>query len=375
MKEPVQHRRIISIAGAFIGFCIGAAFATGQEVLQFFTAYGFLGIAGAFLSSGLYMYMCISFLRAGRGMPAGDGNGIFRYYAGETIGRLFEWYSVLFLYIVMIIMMSGAGAVFSDYYGLSAIWGRLAMGILAVLAVVFGLKRLVTVLAPLGPLVIIGCVAVALLGLWKNGGNLSAAQAFIENTDMVQASGSFWLSGILHATFMAALLAVFTASLGTTVTNKREATMGGLLGGMGFGVGILVVLFVELAYVEEIAFSDVPMLYIANQLGIPAVAPLFSFILLAGIFSTTAPLLWSVSVRFTRDNSLPFRLLSVALTAVAFLASYMPFQRLVNLVLPTSGYVGMVFMLLMVFRQVRGRALFSKTQTVENIRKETTTAD
>ncbi|MDW7678590.1 MAG: hypothetical protein SCK57_13090, partial [Bacillota bacterium] len=30
MKEPVQNKRIISIAGAFIGFCIGAAFATGQ---------------------------------------------------------------------------------------------------------------------------------------------------------------------------------------------------------------------------------------------------------------------------------------------------------------------------------------------------------
>ncbi|MDW7677937.1 MAG: hypothetical protein SCK57_09780, partial [Bacillota bacterium] len=95
----------------------------------------------------------------------------------------------------------------------------------------------------------------AVLGLWKNGGNLSAAQAFVENTEMVQASGNFWLSGIL------------------------------------------IVLFVELAYIEEIAFSDVPMLHIAGQLGIPAVAPLFSFILLAGIFSTTAPLLWSVSVR------------------------------------------------------------------------------
>lgn len=152
---------------------------------------------------------------------------------------------------------------------------------------------------------------------------------------------------------MAVLIAVFTASLGTTVANKREAKMAGLLGGLVFGIGILLVLLVELAYIEQIAFSDVPMLFIAKELGIPGIALLFSFILLAGIFTTSAPLLWSISVRFTKDKSPQYRLLSLVIATTAFLVSYMPFQNLINMIFPTLGYAGILFLLLMIGKQLK----------------------
>lgn len=353
MKQRISGKNVYSVAMAFIGYCIGAAFATGQEVLQYFSSHGLLGIAGVAISCVLYIYMCTSFLLAGLDIPSGDGNEVFRYYAGDKVGRLFEAYTILLLYTMLVIMLAGAGAVFAQYYGLDPFWGRLTMAVLVLLSVIFGLHRLVTILAPLGALVIIGCMAVALIGFLKNAGQLQYAQAYVESTDMFKMSESFWFSGILHATLMVVLLAVFNTSLGTTINNKREAYLGGLLGGGAFGVGMLLVVLAELAHIEHVAFSDVPMLYIATQLGIPAIAPFFSIVLLAGIFTTTAPLLWSTCIRFAEDKTPRFRLLALVLSAVGLFASFMPFQKVVNLVFPTVGYVGVVFMAFMIVKQIR----------------------
>jgi len=315
MKQRISGKTVYSVAMAFIGYCIGAAFATGQEVLQYFSSHGFLGIAGVAISCVLYIYMCTSFLLAGLDIPSGDGNEVFRYYAGDKVGRLFEAYTILLLYTMLVIMLAGSGAVFAQYYGLDPFWGRLTMAVLVLLSVIFGLHRLVTILAPLGALVIIGCMAVAFIGFLKNAGQLQYAQAYVESTDMFKMSESFWFSGILHATLM--------------------------------------VVLAELAHIEHVAFSDVPMLYIATQLGIPAIAPFFSIVLLAGIFTTTAPLLWSICIRFAEDKTPRFRLLALALSAVGLFASFMPFQKVVNLVFPTVGYVGVVFMAFMIVKQIR----------------------
>lgn len=47
-------KKSITIAMAFVGIVIGAGFATGQEVLQYFVAFGTMGIIGAALA-GLIM--------------------------------------------------------------------------------------------------------------------------------------------------------------------------------------------------------------------------------------------------------------------------------------------------------------------------------
>ncbi len=45
--------RVLKIGSAFIGIIVGAGFASGQEILQYFTSFGHLGTAAAILSTGL----------------------------------------------------------------------------------------------------------------------------------------------------------------------------------------------------------------------------------------------------------------------------------------------------------------------------------
>lgn len=57
-KQIVSKSKVISFAGAFIAFLIGSGFATGQEVLQYFTSYGYFGMTGV-----LVVYLLFSIRR------------------------------------------------------------------------------------------------------------------------------------------------------------------------------------------------------------------------------------------------------------------------------------------------------------------------
>lgn len=52
-----MNKQSIQIALAYMSVVIGGGFASGQEVLQFFTGYGLIGIAGTLVSGLLFAFL------------------------------------------------------------------------------------------------------------------------------------------------------------------------------------------------------------------------------------------------------------------------------------------------------------------------------
>ena len=57
-KEKSSVGRMLQIGGAVVGTLVGSGFASGQEVMQYFTAYGIPGVWGAVLTMVLFALMC-----------------------------------------------------------------------------------------------------------------------------------------------------------------------------------------------------------------------------------------------------------------------------------------------------------------------------
>lgn len=49
-------KKAFQIAGAYIGVIVGAGFASGQEILQFFTSFGWISIAGTCMATLLFAF-------------------------------------------------------------------------------------------------------------------------------------------------------------------------------------------------------------------------------------------------------------------------------------------------------------------------------
>ncbi|GAB3670303.1 membrane protein [Zhihengliuella somnathii] len=320
--DTARARRIpraLMFAGAIVAFLIGSGFATGQEILQYFASYGFWGIAGTgLLVLALMTYVCIEFLTAGQSQRFERPSRIFHYYCGRYLGTFFDYFSILFVFLSFAVMVSGAGAVFQEHYGLSKYVGGIGLALAVGATVWFGLGRLVDVIGKIGPLIVVIAVALGVLGIVRGTDGVAGGNALLPTLELTQASTNWFMSGLSYVGFCMLWLAAFLTALGGTARTRREAANGGLIGGVAFSLACVVVALGLLANIARVNGTEIPLLVLAADLS-PVLASGFSAIILAGIYTTAVPLLWTVSSRFVAEGTPRFKLLTLALAAVGTL--------------------------------------------------------
>ncbi|MDO5114457.1 MAG: hypothetical protein Q4D58_00030 [Synergistaceae bacterium] len=348
-SNKVSPLNVIRFAGAFIAFLIGAGFATGQEVFQYFAAYGYQGVlVGAFVLV-CFVYVGGAFISAGYRERFANTNDIYRYYCGKYVGGFYDYFSIAFIYMSYIVMLGGAGATVSQHYHLAPAIGAILMMVLSAATVVFGLGKIVDVIGSIGPVIVVVAIGVGLASALSNPSGVSAGAALVTSGELeITRVGSNWfMAGTSYVGFCMLWLAAFLAAMGTKANSVKEAVLGTTLGAVGFVAGALVLMFGLLAYVGDLYTSDIPSLVIAAKVW-PALATIFSVIIIAGIYTTAVPLLWSVSARFAEEKTTKFYALTAGLAAVGcFVALALPFRRIVNIIYGINGYVGILLIFFM----------------------------
>ena len=74
-----RFKNIFRCAGAFVAWVIGSGFATGQEVLQFFTSYGYKSYAIILINLVGFLVMGVSLYRTGQKHKDVEGFSHFTY--------------------------------------------------------------------------------------------------------------------------------------------------------------------------------------------------------------------------------------------------------------------------------------------------------
>lgn len=348
--------RIITYAGAFIAFLIGSGFATGQEVIQYFSSYGYWGMAAILVVAILFVYVGTEFVVAGFNNKFHKGSEIYRYYCGDIIGSLYDYFSIAFIFMSFVVMIAGASAAMNQQYGVPGAAAGTAMGVLAGMTVIFGLGRLIDVIGKIGPLIVIATILLGVSAIVMNPEGLRAAGA-IPEMDLLRASSHWFLAALSYVGFCMLWLAGFMASLGAASESKRESVWGAVFGALGFSVALAIIALGIIANIEDLAGSLVPNLVLANKLH-PGIGTMFSVTVVAGIYTTAVPLLWQVVARFSEEKTAKYRILTVVLAAIGiFVGIKVPFDRLVNVIYVINGYVGILLLVFMIAKTVRVRIL------------------
>ena len=167
-KDFVSVSNVIKFAGAFVAFLIGSGFATGQEILQYYTSYGLKGVMTASVMFILFVYAGGSFIFAGYKENFHKGSDIFKYYCGDKIGTAYDYFTVAFLFMSYVVMIAGAGATLSQHYGLPATAGAVGMMLLAGGTVIMGLGKIVDIIGKIGPVIILLSVGLGLASIMRS---------------------------------------------------------------------------------------------------------------------------------------------------------------------------------------------------------------
>lgn len=346
---------VIKVAGAFIALLIGSGFATGQETLQFFSAYGLMGVFGSVITLILFVYLAHTFMKLGMETGIVKNDGVFKHYLGKWVGTGLSWYTVIFIIAVFAIMLSGAGATLNQSYGIPSLIGSGIMAILSTGTILLGLNKLIDVVGILGPMIILLTIFIAIAVIFKNPTGITEGHAIVGSLEMYRASSSWWKSSILYVGLNVLGLASFIPSLGQLLKNKREVVSASLLGSILF-VGALVL--VSLALLSDIATVNVaaiPILTLAASVS-PVCKTIFATIIFLGIYTSSTSLLWTVVVRFSEEKTNKYTILTLLLGVAGYLGGNMlPFAKLVNIIYPTVGYAGSLVLIGIIVKDVRVR--------------------
>ena len=334
----MKSASILKIAGVYIGTVVGAGFATGQEVLQFFATFGISGAFGLALTTILFIIYGYIIIELGFKLGAASHLEILKATCGKWISTTMDFVITFFLFGALTAMFAGTGALFVEQFGLPIIIGCLIMAIITSFTVLKGLNGVLNSISFVAPFLVISVIGICLYSIMQTSPNISTITSVSENPLI----NNWFMSSILYVSYNILLSVAVLGPLGAESVDKKSIAIGSFLGGLGLGVTSLMIYLALSAHSSTIISLEVPLLYIAEKIS-PQTAFLFSIILIAEVYTTAVGALYGLTARLF-NNTFRWKTIVLSATALAFFASLLGFSNLVKYLYPIVGYSGLVLL-------------------------------
>ena len=350
---------VLTTTGACLSFIIGAGTVSGQEMLQFLVSFGYWGLAGCVIALILYSWYTMVLLDIGRALKAKSSEDSYRFFLGDKLGLVYEYFTVVLVFLIFVVMLSGAGSVLTQYLGINEVLGRVIVTVVVLATVLLGLKRLVEILGMVGPVIIIMAVLIGLVSFLSNIDGFMKAGEAMKTIVIPHPTGvnNWAVSAVLYVAFTVVIAVPFYTSLGATLERRSDAVISGLAVGVCFMAVAGVFFLGMMAQIVDVYDKAIPTLALAQNIS-PFFALLFSILISLAIYSTAVPLCWAVCNKVAGDNVTKYRITAVITCVVGFFGALFPFGRIIGLVYPFLGYMGVILCLGMFYRYYinKGRA-------------------
>jgi uncharacterized membrane protein YkvI len=155
VEEKSNILTILKIAGTYISCCMGAGFATGQEVMQFFTSYGYLGILGLVGVVILFAWYGWVFMKAGNELKATSAKPVLEFLCGKKLGIVVEWITMSFVFACFSALVSGAGTTLNQYFGINSYLAKVIVTLAICLTALLGLNSIINIISAIAPIAIV----------------------------------------------------------------------------------------------------------------------------------------------------------------------------------------------------------------------------
>lgn len=362
MSRGSNFKEIMKFAGTYISVCIGSGFATGQEIMQFFSSHGMISILSNIICMIVLAYCGASLLEIGKSAKLRSSSDIFTYLCGNVIGGFFKLFMPIFFFLSFVVMISGAGASINQYYGLDKNIGSLMLAILALGSVLMGMNKLIDILGNIGPMIIIISVGVGVVTIARNYESFLAVNEIISTINVTKAVGNWAMTGIIYSGLNLIIATPFLVGVGATAKNRKNCIWGGVIGGVVFMIAAITLNLGIMSDMKNLYVTEIPTLYMADKIG-PIVGIMFSLMLIAGIYTTAVPLLWSVCSSFSKEKTTKFAIIATLCTIAGVIGGRLPFAMLVNLIYPLSGLFGVIILISIFIKKL---GLFNNKRTKVN---------
>lgn len=353
-------KNILGIAMAFVGVVVGAGFASGQEILQFFSSFGYWGLLGGVVSG-----LCFTIL----GMAVGELSQVSVSHSfkeglylicGPRLGVVVDIMITFFMYAIAVVMFAGGGSLMEQQWGVPAQYGSIAVMLITVLIVFLRVDRVMAFIGSVTPFLVLMMIFLCIYS-W-NTRDLPLEELDVIAHTKPQGTGHWLVGSLLYVSYNMVVGAPFLMIAGAQATSRRNALLGGLVGGLLLGFLIVLISAGVFGRIDTIGSAALPMLMLAAEQS-KLLGTIMSVVIFAMILTTSVGVLYSFSARIFTPNTRKFNIGTAIAGVLGLVGAKIGFINLVGTVYPFFGYLGFVLMAWILIAWFRLRRLQSRNAT------------
>ena len=359
-----MSKKYLSAAFAYVGVIVGAGLASGQDLLQYFLAYGALGLIGIAALGVLNVIFGAVALQLGSYYRSDNHDVVFEQIARPALRRIIDVVLVFSAFTMGFVMLAGAGANLEQQFGLPSWAGGALCAVLVVLTAFLNFDRIMNVIGVFTPIIMVAITVLMIYSLVTPHASVAELDAAARNVtpalpNLVFSTLNYFALCVVGGIAMAFVLGGSILRIGEA---RRAGHIGGVLIALVLGADA-VALYLN---VDRIWNFDVPALEIARSVH-PAFAFGYTLVIFALIYNTAFSLFYSTARRFSGGSTTRLRIVLIAVVAVGYAASFMGFKKLVGVMYPIIGWLGVALLVILAVGWLRERSAVLRE---ENLRRK-----
>lgn len=348
--QQKTNLNLLNVALMFVGAIMGAGFASGREIWQFFGVFGKQGRIGILLIAVLFVVLGMMTAYLARILGTNDMGRIIAPGGNPKIENLVSWFMAIMLFTVLINMTAAGGALLHQNFGISRLVGGVLIGVLVIVTVLGEFERISKVFRYIMPVLFAAVILISVLAVTANLG----ASSQREPVKPSPIAGNWVLAACLYISYNILAMIPIVATSSVNAKNEKSAMLGSGLGGIFLGV---LAFTIVLALQKDMQFAqamDMPMLAYAGRISKGA-GIIYSVLLFAAIYASATSNFYGFTTKLRTDEKKSRKVILSA--CLAFLLGLVGFKNVVAYMFPIEGYLGfaIIAMLLLNFAQVRRR--------------------
>src|SRR5690625_454393 len=342
----------LRIGAVYVSAIIGAGFASGQEILQYFTYYGWISLAGILVATILFAWLGYQIADLGSKFKAVSHQGVILQLGGKVFGTIVDYIIILACLNATVVMMAGGGSLLNQLFDVPVFIGGLLTMTLVAVTLTLKLNQIINVIGSVTPFLILMAIILAIYAFMTS--DLSASEVSQLAQPELTASPHWTLSAVLYVSYNVIMAVAILSVVGGSVANSKVAARGGMFGGIGLGLLLLILNFGLISKMDRVADVDMPTLLLASDIA-PWLSIFMGIVIFAMVFSTAASALYAFSTRIVDPDTPNFKFIVVGFAVIAYGLSFVGFTTLVGTVYPMFGYLGLLLILIVFIQWIRHR--------------------
>ena len=342
-----KRLNVVKIASMYIAVIMGAGFCSGRESWQFFGVFGRMGYLGAILAGLGFIVFGMMFTYIAIHKNTDDLGRLISPWDNRFLVSVIGWTMAIIYYTIIIAMSAAGGSLIRQQFGADRRIGGLVIVVLVLVTVMGNYERMAGVFGKVTPILLAVSFLTVFLVIFSKNIVQSGPVSGFRPGDM---SPNWFISSIVFMAYNTIGMVTSAGSCALRAKSRRSAYIGAFAG--TFILSVLMLLQI-VAMNKDMAFTDsldLPMLGYAGVLFGP-LGILYAVILYGSVYAAATTTFYG----FT--SMLPAAFWKPALEIISAVIGYFiglnGFQFVVEYIYPPQGYIGIVFLALVVINFIQ----------------------